>query len=1346
MLKGIGKGYAIILLMGVMLYYDLPGLAQDYSIHFKHLTSRDGLSHNRVASIFRDEMGFMWFGTLSGLNRYNGYEFKTFYHDPESTVGLPSNSIYWMEQGPMHQIWIGTETGVAAFDVIQDRFVDISDLIAPLGDHGIMMIKTDSLGQIWAIVENYGLRLLGDQGVAQLMQPVTSRSYYAPRADLTGFLLDGSDLLLLHANGDLVRMDRATWQIRDRRILKVPAYPNLQLKLHKDRDGGLWVWSMTKSIGLLHFTGDALEARHYDAQELGADVISAVTEDQAGNIIIAVDHGGIKVVERATGIWHTYMNDPTNASSLSHNSAIQAYRADDGMIWIGTNKGGVSYYYPNGNQFRYFHSPKGGLANDVRSILREKNGDLWLGTDGAGLYYYDRRNQLQASYRHDPNDPASLSSDIIICMVRDGNGLWIGTYHGGLNYFDGHTFERVGISDGPGHLPDESIWALMKDHQGNIWIGSLTGGVVVYDQNRRIILELNTENKRLRSNYVGSIVQDREGKVWIGTAEGITVFNPQDSVVQHYTANYGHPNSLIDNNVRMICESRNGDIWISTKGGVSQFVRQDNVFRNYTEAEGLVSNYTVSIHEDNQANVWIATNKGLSCLKRQHGEEQFENYDITDGLQGDMFNEHSATRADDGEMFFGGINGVNAFYPEQVHQMSLPQKLLFTQFYISNKQVKAGEKINGRVLLPRLVSLTDTLALKYFENSFTLEFAALNYQHPEKVRYRYRLEGFDEEWNETAADQRHINYTNLDPGEYIFHVKASDDRNAWDSREIRMAITVAYPFWQTPWAYLLYAFFSFGLFMVVRKVIVDRERLNAKIQHDQIEAQRLHQLDMLKIRFFTNVSHEFRTPLTLILTPLENLLKKARNTNLSADLQVMHRNARRLLSLVNQLLDFRKMESGQIRLNPIPGDFIAFIQDIIVSFSDLSRERLIPIVLETEVREWQTAFDHDKLEKVLFNLLSNAFKYTHSGGRITITIEDKTTDYGRPMLQLGIRDTGIGISQENLPHLFSRFYQVDHPDNMLNHGSGIGLAITREFVELHSGSIDVQSTPGEGTVFFILLPLSRLEENEDMPLFDPHGVNGSFNREKYTLCIAEDNADFRFYLKDNLQPYFNIIEAVNGREAWKLILAQTPDMVVSDVMMPDLDGIELSRKISYDPRTSHIPVILLTARDTDESRLDGLRAGAIEYITKPFNFEILISRIQSNLNLREQVMRSGKKIEISPAEIAVTSLDEKLIRNALKVVEQNMSNSSFSVQELSREVGVSRGQLYKKMLAITGQTPIEFIRTIRLKRAALLLEKSQLTVAEVAYQVGFANPRYFTKHFKEMYSALPSRFAREPEK
>jgi len=668
-----------------------------------------------------------------------------------------------------------------------------------------------------------------------------------------------------------------------------------------------------------------------------------------------------------------------------------------------------------------------------------------------------------------------------------------------------------------------------------------------------------------------------------------------------------------------------------------------------------------------------------------------------------------------------------------------------------NNDVEVGEEINGRVLLQQSLPHLESINLKYKENVFSIEFASLDFSHSNRDKYAYMLQGFNSDWLYADGSQRRATYTNLDPGHYVFKVKILSADGVW-SEVKTLKINVAPPFWRTPLAYIIYVLMIIGILLLARKISLERIHMKFEMRQQRREAERAHALDQLKTKFFTNVSHEFRTPLSLIISPLDKIIKNTDDEDQKKQLHLVHRNAKRLLNLVNQLLDFRKIEVQGLKLHPSIGDIVQFTQDISYSFSDIAEKKGIQFSFSSNTDALEIYFDKDKIEKILFNLLSNAFKYTHNNGNVSVRLiyTPRSNEEEDGTLAIEVEDTGIGIPADKHEKIFERFFQTDVPESMVNQGTGIGLAITKEFVKLHSGVITVKSEPENGTCFTVTLPARKIHEpsvySTATPVLIEDGAQIVFeesqgNGKKKTIVIVEDNEDLRFYLKENLRGQYHIEETTNGKEGWERIKLVNPDLVVSDIMMPLMDGIELARKIKNDTLTAHIPVILLTAMGSEEKQIEGFQAGVNDYITKPFTFEILASRIKNILAQQKLLKKRFKKqIKVNPSEVTVTPVDEKFLKQALEVVEKSMDNPDFSVEDFSREMCMSRKALYNKILSLTGKAPLEFIRSIRLKRAAQLLEKSGMSVSEIAYEVGFNNPKNFTKYFKEEFKVLPSQY------
>lgn len=1358
----------------IWLFFNLAAFAQADSYQFTRLNVNHGLSHNQINCFLRDSRGFMWVGTSSGLNRFDGYTFKSFKNNVSDSTSLPYNDIRNLFEDPDGRIWIVTNFTTSVYDPRLERFyrdpaIMFREYSIPPGT--INAIVKDSKGYFWFVHEQEGLFRYD----ARSKEPLHVLVVPKERRAVSSFMEDNrGDFWIVYRNGLFEKVDGKKYRTVYTCDLLLKRYPNEYpvYSMAIDKENDLWIYNPDNfNRGAFYFNTSRKSLRHIttkgeDGLKLNNDIVRDIVVGDNGLIWVSTDHGGINLIDKKRSTVRYILHDPEDDKSLSQNSINALYKDNEGIIWVGTFKKGLSYYHENMNKFALYRHQVSGAASlphdDINQFVEDDRGNLWIGTNGGGLVYFNRSTNTFRQYQHDPRNPNSLSNNIIVSLCFDHEKkLWIGTYFGGLNCFDGKKFIRYRHDKkNPRSLPDDSVWEIIEDSNNNLWIGTLTGSVAVLGPDRKEFRSFTTPDG-IYSGYVPALMEDGNGTIWVGTGYGVCLLKKGAEKFTNIIGN-GTPGSLSNNNVLSLLDDSRGLVWVGTQEGLNLYNPATGTFRAFREDDGLPHNTILSILEDNTGNLWISTPNGISNMEvgtdplNKDFSPSFRNYDESDGLQGRQFNESAALKTRSGELIFGGPNGFNLFRPDDIKLNKTKPPVVLIDFHIYDNSLQTGEKVNNRVVLPQSITVTDEVTLRHSDNVFSIEFAALSYFHPERNHYKYKLEGFNKEWLTTDGRSRKVTYTNLDPGDYVFTVVASNSDGFWNEEGASLRITVLPPFWKTKWAFGLYGLVILGALLLSRRLIQERERMRYRIEQERQEAHRTHELDMLKIKFFTNVSHEFRTPLSLILTPVERMLASASDAREKEQYQMIHRNARRLLNLVNQLLDFRKMEVEEIRLNESEGDVIAFLKEVVQSFSDLSEKKNIRLEFTTSVGKLETLFDQDKLEKIMFNLLSNAFKFTPEGGSVTVSLTLQESEKAR-QLAIAVADTGIGIPKENHTRIFERFFQNDLPKSMVNQGSGIGLSITKEFVRIHGGSIHLESEPDKGSCFTVLIPVKEISEivvaekppvvelpkvnaAADMVLRDDQYVSGN-GKSKPVILLVEDNEDFRFYLKDNLKVYYQLIEAANGLEGWKAAQQHLPDLVVSDVMMPEMNGIDLCRKLKNDRHTSHIPVILLTARTAPDQKMEGYQTGADDYVTKPFNFEILLSRIKNLISLRASLHQSfHQKIDVKASEISITSLDETLIKNALKSVEDRLSDPDFSVEDLSRELGMSRVHLYKKLLSLTGKSPLEFIRTIRLQRAAQLLEKSQLTVAEVAYKVGFNNPKYFAKYFREEYHVLPSHY------
>ena len=795
-------------------------------------------------------------------------------------------------------------------------------------------------------------------------------------------------------------------------------------------------------------------------------------------------------------------------------------------------------------------------------------------------------------------------------------------------------------------------------------------------------------------------------------------------------------------------------VWIATREGLNVYDTRRHMFLDLSPVAEAKGSFIAAITEDQERNMWVSTSRKVirvTVASDGKGSYLFDSraYNSEDGLQNCDFNQRSIKTLHNGIIAIGGLYGVNVFAPDHIRYNKMLPNVMFTGLSLFDEAVKVGQSYGGRVLIEKELNDVENVEFDYKQNIFSVSFASDNYNLPEKTQYMYKLEGFNNDWLTLPLGVHNVTFTNLAPGKYVLRVKAINSDGYVGIKEATLGIVVNPPFWMSWWAYLLYTVGLVIVLFLARYRMLKREREKFHLQQIENEVAKNEEINNMKFRFFTNVSHELRTPLTLIISPLEGMLKETTDELQSTRLQLMYRNAQRLLHLVNQLLDFRKGEMSTHQLSLSEGDIISYVHSVCNSFLLMADKKHIQFSFFSGIDTFSMAFDADKVGKIVMNLLSNAFKFTPEGGRVTVMIEHVA---GTPdILEIKIADTGIGISDVDKEHIFERFYQAGHKGVEETTGNGIGLSLVRDFVTLHEGEVKVFDNIGMGSVFVIQFPVKHVETQVQLP--EETGMSAGDEEDKEMkeeareeterknfplLLIVDDNEDFRIFMRYSLELQYRVKLAVNGKEAWEMMQEELPDLVISDVMMPQMDGNELCRLIKQDKRTAHIPVILLTARQNTEAKLEGLQTGADDYVTKPFNMTILVLRIRKLIELSRYHRVTQGMIDPAPSEIVITSLDEKLIEKAIKYVEDNMSRTELSVEELSRELGMSRVHLYKKLLQITGKTPIEFIRVIRLKRAAQLLRESQLHVSEVAFEVGFNNPKYFSRYFKDEFGVLPS--------
>ncbi|MBR8534072.1 response regulator [Carboxylicivirga sediminis] len=1351
----------IILFCFVLLFLLSSGGQAQKQYSFIRLGNEDGLVNNQVNCIYKDHQGFIWIGTVAGLSRYDGVSFVNFKHNTADSSSIDDNYIINIQEDFKHNLWLETSQGYEVYDVREERFYSDPNeyLEKDTSIINIDRVYCDNHQQIWLKDYNKEYYQLLDSATYEL------RSVFPDYSETGSYLVDfkhaNGYLYCLFGNGTLECYDDSDIQLifSDDYLDDKMEADSLNAELFIDAENDVWFYG--NNLGTHHYNALTQQWSYYsmtsNKTQLTSNIIRRIVQDDKGLIWVGTDHGGIDIINKYSGEIQTIYHQPDNDKSVAQNSITDLYIDDNNIVWVGSYKNGFSYYHESIHKFPHFRhlwsDPHSIPFSDINCFVEDDKGNLWIGANGGGLIYFDRHNNRFTQYLHDKNDPYSLSGNVIVSLFIDVKGdVWAGTYAAGLNRFDGKKFTRYQCEiDGGRGLTNNNIWSIIEDNKQNLWVGTLGGGIVTYDRQTDQFKPLpNNGTIEPPGPFINQIFKLSDGNMFIATANGVAFYNVEEQRFKyHPTINRTEPFDLGNKAVNAVYEDTRGFLWIATREGLIMLDSQTDYIKHFTDNDGLPEDIINCIEEDEYQAIWISKSTGLSQIvvnKLVTNEYEFHIYDFTkeDGLQGNEFNPNASYKTSDNELIFGGANGFNLFKSKDIKYPNVLPKVVFTDLQVYNKTVVPGQKVHGRPLLNQSISLTDEVVLKHSMNVFSISFTALNFFIADKIRYQYRLHGFNEQWLPLEPAQKQVTYTNLNAGDYVFQVKASKADGSWNSQYSELRIEVLPPLYATTWAFLLYSLIILLAMIYYRYSMLRKERLKFEMEQEKLLINRNREMDEMKLKFLTNVSHEFRTPLTLILTPLHKLMNQATDKSNRKLLEVIDRNARQLLELVNQLLDFRKLELHGLKYNPSYGNIVAFLQEVSTNFEEAFTKKRISFTFTHDVDQFMLNFDRDKLQKVLMNLLSNALKFTPENGSVELSLQIDTNE---ELVYISVKDNGIGIKPSDMDKIFVRFFQSEHNKKLGLSGSGIGLNLAREMVQLHNGTIHVESKEGKGATFKVVLPVTREDGKLEETAVEV-GVDDQEQPElhidmkgKASILLVEDNHDFRTFMKETLEDRFNIYEAADGQAGIEMVHKVIPDLIISDVMMPRVDGLELCQNLRKDIRTSHIPIILLTARTADEDKIKGLEIGADDYITKPFNMDLLVLRLNKLLEKRSKMQKQFQKnVEIQPSEVQITSMDEKLISKAVAVVETNIAESSFSVEDLSKELGMSRVYLYKKLVSITGKSPIEFIRIIRLKRGAQLLQKSQMNISEIAYEVGFNSPRYFSKYFKEEYGMLPTAY------
>ncbi|MDW5289174.1 two-component regulator propeller domain-containing protein [Formosa sp. PL04] len=1326
-------------------------------ISLTEVSQEGGVAITSVMCINEDNNGFIWFGTNNGLFRYNSNDIKKYSYSQSNPHSISTNRINKILTNNNGQLLIATENGLCKYNTDLDNFsrLDILDKQnRPIGIN-IASITQTLNGDYW---------LVDSKGLAKINPNLSHAEYIeideqnTSRARL--LYKDNSDnIWVVYQDGRIYFKTKETSEFR----LFSKGISGLPRTMFVN-DGKVWIGY--DKDGLLCFDINGNILRHYNVEnEFPSDQIRSVIMSNDNKLWVATYKGiviikGLDIIKEIT---------PENHPNLPHHSIWSLYKDTNNIVWIGTWLGGLSYYSEFKNSVTHFkQSNKNNLKTDdiITAFAPDPNNvDIWIGAESGSLYKYNQ--QTNQTTKNDVLYNKNRVKNIKSLVFDENNTLWIGTRDDGILYKNENENKFTQLKT-PFKIGLQVL--CMLPEKNGIWISDYQQGVFYYsflDKTFKQYKHNPLDKTSISNNHIRKIIRDRKDNLWFATEKGLNLMSKDSHKFTHFFHSDVDSNSLSDDYIYSISEDSNGDLWIGTNGsGLDKLNIASMTFEHHSTKNGLPGDEIYSILEDVNSNLWLATNNGI--CKFYPKENKVLTFGHIDGIYNNSFTPNAGLLSNTGLMFFGGSNGFVYYKPNDILiRNTIKPRPIITNFFIGNEEVLPKQENN---ILFTNISNTENIKLDYSQKSFSFRFVANNYIDPDKNRFKYRLINFNDDWIETNINGSAV-FTNVPPGKYTFEIIASNNDGIWNERPKTLEIFIAPPIWGRWYAFLFFGLITLSTMLYLRKQTINRQKLKNEIQLEKLKNESEENLHQLKLQFFTNITHEFRTPLTLILGPVNGLLNSfEKESHAFNQLNLIKNNSERLLRLINRILDFRKIDAGKLKLSPVHKDVISFTKDIFNCFSELARLRNIEYNFKSDTNSIKIDFDPEKLDKIIFNILSNAFKYSNDGSKIELIIknnretklefiESNEVAIGdlniNEFIEISICDTGVGISKENLSHIFERFY---HTTIESAHGTGIGLNLSKEYLDLHKGKLKVNSVVKKGTIFSIYLPhkqegpfnkIENLknyidEENSTKPNIIAFQERIEQTEDLYhdsLILIVEDNIELLNYLGYVLGHHFKVIKTKNGIEALEQTHSLFPDIIISDIMMPEMDGIELCETIKKDIRTSHIPVILLTALESVKNRISGLTSGADAYISKPFDDKLLITQIINLLESRKVLRESFVNIDdVWSKNVGEMDMDKKLILKAVQVVEKNISNIDFTVETLASELNLSRTTLHRKLKSLTDQSATEFIRYERLKHAVKLLQSGNFRMNEVSLAVGFNSHNYFSTSFKKQYGMTPSEF------
>lgn len=1307
--------------------------AQPQNIVFEHYSIDKGMYETNVTSVIQDKTGFLWFGTWSGIEKYDGYNFTAYKNDPDDTNSVDKAFVNTLYKDSEENIWIGTWwQGLDKFNYTTGIFTHYK-----LRPHDQKIRQNE---RILAICEDGNMLWIGTRNGLYKFDKNTGKFIRVPISEninsdiVNAIYKDNGGIFWFGTSNGLYRLNKKSgkfvpWWNSSNDRTSGDYYVNT---IFGSKSGVLWLGTQD---GIAAFNPKTFTSNRYINGKRNS--ISSICEDEFETLWIGTEENGLYALDEKT---MEFVHFPYNAKehSVSSKKITSIFKERSGTIWITTLEGGANKINRVKQPFKKYS------FEGINRIVKGTNNKIWIGTSKGWFILYPKDEKIV---------PYSFGSDYLVEEEKSGD-LWIGKHSGGIYKRDVNGIIKNSYTF-PGQEIVKPVRCFYKEKDGTIWIGIGGGEVYKVEPNKSQIEKVFQSTGTIKCFYL-----DDFGIMWIGTFQGgLISFDPKKNIpIKKYFPDPKNPNSTKSYTFLEIHADKKGTLWFATDKGLCKYNRSADSLIYYNLKNGLPHDIVWSILQDDHNNIWLSTWKGVSKFDTKINK--FQNYDVSYGLPENGLSNLNGCKLEDGEMYFGSTDAVIRFHPDSIKTNPFIPPVIITSVKKSDTSIPIKEKIY----------------LTYKENFLSFEFVALNYVSPERNQYAYIMQGIDTGWVYSGT-RRFASYSDLAPGKYIFRVKGSNNDGVWNEAGASVAIIISPPWWKTWWAYLFYSFCFILTLYGIRRYEMNRISYKNQLKVNQAIVHEKEETEKIKSRFFANISHEFRTPLTLILGPAEKILSNI-SKDVKKDAGTIKRNAQRLLQLVNQLLDLSRLEARKLNLQASKGNIVSFVKGITLSFESLAEAKDITLKLKPEREYIELYFDKENMIKILYNILSNAFKFTPEDGKITVSVKEVNNQNGTASVEIKIKDTGIGIPEDDIPKLFDRFYQVDSSLTKEYEGTGIGLALTKELVELHHGNIRVESKIGAWTEFTLSFPPGRdhltdsemIQHKTDTNLETVEDFSGAASGEvekiidtallplktqideltsedkievdenKIIILVVEDNYDMREYIKESLDSSYHIEEAINGEQGIRKAEKIIPDLVVTDMMMPKMDGLELTRILKDNEKTSHIPIILLTAKSEQLDKIEGLRKGADDYLTKPYDAKELQVRIENLIAVRKKLQQkySGARFPSKQTEKKLRSIDEEFMRKVINVIEKHLSEEDFSIEEFSSELNMSRVQLHRKLKALAGKSAGHFLRSVRLARAKQFIEEQKGNIAEIAYLVGFSSPAYFTKCFKEEFGYLPS--------